>query len=84
MQLEGRGDVEKATDSWLEAEGTWWAWTLQGEGLQDGSDQEEELCSGQALPKADTLTWRKEGDGAGPVLTPRKDQWCAGTGPAGT
>lgn len=56
LQLEGRGDVEKATDSWLEAQGPGWAWALQEEGLQDGGDQEEEFCSNQALPEADTLT----------------------------
>lgn len=72
LQLEGRGDVEKATDSWLEAQDSRRAWTFQGEGLQDGGDQEEDLCSCQALSKADTLTWRKKGGGDGPAfLTPR-------------
>lgn len=72
LQLEGRGDVEKATDSWQEAQGPGRAWALQEEGLQDGGDQEEEFCSSQALPKANTLTWRRQGDGAGPaLLTPR-------------
>lgn len=72
LQLEGRGDVEKATDGWLEGQEPGWVWALQEEGLQDGGDQEEEFCSSQALPEADTLTWRGQGDGAGPaLLTPR-------------
>lgn len=56
LQLEGWGDVEKATDSWLETHGTHWARALQGEGLQDGGDEKEQLRSCQALPEADTLT----------------------------
>lgn len=56
LQLEGLGDVEKATDGWLEAQGTRWARVPQREGLQDGGEQEEELGPSQALPEADTLT----------------------------
>lgn len=55
-QLEGWGDVEKAADSWLEAQGTRRARALQGEGLQDGGEEEEELCVRQALSQADALT----------------------------
>lgn len=55
LQLEGWGDVEKATDGGLEAQGVQWARALQGEGLQDGGEEEEELCFCQALSKADTL-----------------------------
>jgi hypothetical protein len=61
LQLEGWRDVEKTTDSWVEAQSIWWARALQGEGLQDGSEEEEELRSHQALSKADALTWQ-EGD----------------------
>lgn len=56
LQLEGWGDVEKAADSWLEAQGIRWARAFQGEGLQDGGEEEEELCAGQALSQADALT----------------------------
>lgn len=86
LQLEGRGDVEKATDGWLEAQGPGRAWALQEEGLQDGGDQEEEFCSSQALPEADTLTWRGQGDmGLGQPSShpgPRKEEggWA---GPGG-
>lgn len=86
-QLEGRGNVENTADSWLKVQGTQRACALQGEGLQDGGGQEEDLCSCQALPKADTLTWKEEADGAGSArLTPRPGRtggW-EGTGPANT
>lgn len=58
LQLEGWGDVEKATDGRLEVQGTRWTRVPQREGLQDGGEQEEELGPSQALPEADTLTWR--------------------------
>lgn len=57
LQLESRGDVEEAAESWLEVKCTGRAWAIQGEGLQHGSDQEEELGLGQALPEADSLSW---------------------------
>lgn len=28
LQLEGWRDVEEAADSWLEAQGVWWAWAV--------------------------------------------------------
>lgn len=72
LQLEGLGDVEKATDGRLEAQGAWRARALQREGLQDGGEQEEEFGPSQALPEADALTWTEERSGAGPaVLTAR-------------
>lgn len=72
LQLEGLGDVEKATDGRLEAHGAWWARALQREGLQDGGEQEEEFGPSQALPKADALTWREERSGAGPAVLPAR------------
>lgn len=87
MQLESWGDVEKATDSWLEAQGPRRAGALQGEGLQDGGEEEEELCPRQALSEADTLTWREQGGGTGSALlipSVGRTGRGAGTGPAGT
>ena len=72
LQLEGLGDVEKATDGRLEAHGARRAWALQREGLQDGGEQEEEFGPSQALPKADALTWREERSGAGPAVLPAR------------
>lgn len=79
LQLEGLGDVEKATDGWLEAQGPRRARAFQREGLQDGREQEEELGSRQALAEADALTWREGRAEAGPaVLTPRLEEGPAG------
>lgn len=83
LQLEGWGDVEKAADSWLEAQGPRWAWAVQGEGLQEGGEKEEELRPCQALPEADTLTWRERGDGTvSALLTPRHGEPAGEQGPA--
>lgn len=82
LQLEGWGDVEKAADSWLEAQGPRRARAVQGEGLQEGGEEEEELCPRQALPEADTLTWREQGDGTGSaLLTPRRGEPAGEQGP---
>ena len=76
-QLEGSGDVEKATDGRLEVQGARRAWALQREGLQDGGEQEEEFGPSQALPEADALTWREERGGTGSAALPARHR---GTG----
>lgn len=85
MQLEGWGDVEKATDRWPEAQGTGRARAVQGEGLQDSGDEEEQLRSSQAFPEADTLPWKEEDTGLGKPSSHHTvaSRW-AGTGPAVT
>lgn len=70
LQLEVWGDVEESADGWLQAHITQRARALQGEGLQDGSEEEPQLRPGQAFSQAHPLPWQGGLESAMPTSGP--------------
>lgn len=59
-QLERRGNVEKPSDKGLDLQFPGLHQGLEGEVLQDGGEEEEQLHAGQALANTGPFPWKEE------------------------